>query len=165
MLGSEILLLMGLLPKSWLPVYWCRIETWRQGLEEIERWLYSSARCRGRHRSLALQELCPPPRGNGGKHTGGARNLGYLTRNEVLRVLCAFLLALFQDSQSWCQVVVLLDLVLVYQPVSFFLKWKSYKGCLLQGSAGNVSTRYRMYFAISWGAIGAGCHLHSVRKW
>lgn len=72
MLGSEILLLMGLLPKSWLPVYWCRIETWRQGLEEIERWLYSSARCRGTHRSLALQELCPPPRGNGGKHTGGA---------------------------------------------------------------------------------------------
>lgn len=41
----------------------------------------------GRHRSPALQELCPPPRGNGGKRVGGARSLGYLTRSKVLSLV------------------------------------------------------------------------------
>ena len=41
----------------------------------------------GRHRSPALQELCPPPRGNGGKRIGGARNLGYLMRSKVLSLV------------------------------------------------------------------------------
>lgn len=83
----------GPLPKSGLPVPQCRIETWRQSLEEIEKSSFIFCQAKGMHSRLAPGELCPPL-------------LGVRKRIYILLKVLHFLflpLAKFQSDYSWHQ--------------------------------------------------------------
>ena len=130
---------MAMLPKSWLFVHQCQIEIRRQSYGG-ERVALLFCQAKGEDSRLPPQDLCPTMGSPRGLYREAYRP-GYMIRNKIVRVL-HLLLALFQNSQvapNW------IHLSLVYRSATFFLKSKKFKkDGLLQGRAGNVSTRYRM---------------------